>query len=107
MSVLSRAALFALGGAVLAIPASAQTVARKDLSVDGAVIIATGFQHFDPGRETQQYGYYEHDDVITLVDLERMLKAETVVRPSNGQPPKRLCFIQCVGSRDQIGRAHV
>ena len=41
MSVLSRAALFALGGAVLAIPASAQTVARKDLSVDGAVIIAT------------------------------------------------------------------
>src|SRR6478735_5223126 len=41
MSVLSRVALVALGGAVLAIPASAQTVARKDLSVDGAVIIAT------------------------------------------------------------------
>ena len=41
MSVLSRVALLALGGAVLAIPASAQTVVRKDLSVDGAVIIAT------------------------------------------------------------------
>ena len=41
MSVLSRVALFALGGAVLAIPASAQTLARKDLSIDGAVIIAT------------------------------------------------------------------
>jgi uncharacterized protein GlcG (DUF336 family) len=41
MSVLSRVALVALGGAVLAIPASAQTVARKDLSIDGAVIIAT------------------------------------------------------------------
>jgi len=73
----------------------------------GAAIIATGFQHFDPGRETQQYGYYEHDDVITLVDLERMLKAEQVVRPSNGEPPKRLCFIQCVGSRDrQIGNEY-
>lgn len=73
----------------------------------GAVIIATGFQHFDPGRETQRYGYYEHDDVITLVDLEKMLKAGKVVRPSNGEPPKRLCFIQCVGSRDrQIGNEY-
>jgi len=41
MSVLSRVALIALGGAVLAIPASAQTLARKDISIDGAVIIAT------------------------------------------------------------------
>ncbi|MBI2821607.1 MAG: CoB--CoM heterodisulfide reductase iron-sulfur subunit A family protein [Acidobacteria bacterium] len=73
----------------------------------GAVIVATGFQHFDPGRETQQYGYYEHDDVITLVDLEKMLRAHNVVRPSNGQPPERLCFIQCVGSRDrQIGNEY-
>ncbi|RMH83782.1 MAG: CoB--CoM heterodisulfide reductase iron-sulfur subunit A family protein [Calditrichaeota bacterium] len=67
----------------------------------GAVIIATGFQHFDPGRETQKYGYYEYEDVITLVDCERMLKAHRVVRPSNGQPPERVCFIQCVGSRDR------
>lgn len=70
----------------------------------GAVIVCTGFQHFDPGRETQMYGYYEYDDVITLVDVERMLKAHKVVRPSTGEPPKRVCFIQCVGSRDrQIG----
>ncbi len=75
--------------------------------VAGAVILATGFRHFDPGRETQQYGYYEHDDVITLCDLEKMLKAGKVVRPSNGEPPKRLCFIQCVGSRDrQIGNEY-
>ncbi len=70
----------------------------------GAVIVCTGFQHFDPGRETQMYGYYEFDDVITLVDTERMLKAGNFVRPSTGEPPKRVCFIQCVGSRDrQIG----
>jgi heterodisulfide reductase subunit A len=69
-----------------------------------SVVVATGFQHFDPGRETQMYGYYEYDDVITLVDAEKMLKAHEVVRPSNGQPPKQVCFIQCVGSRDrQIG----
>ena len=69
-----------------------------------SVIVCTGFKHFDPGRETQIYGYYEYDDVITLVDAERMLKAKSFVRPSTGEKPKRVCFIQCVGSRDrQIG----
>jgi heterodisulfide reductase subunit A len=73
----------------------------------GAVIIATGFTHFDPGRETQQYGYYEYDDVLTLVDLEKMLKTGEVLTPSTGEPPKSLCFIQCVGSRDrQIGNEY-
>jgi heterodisulfide reductase subunit A len=66
-----------------------------------SVVIATGFQHFDPGRETQMYGYYEYEDVITLVDAERMLSAGKFVRPSNGEPPKAVCFIQCVGSRDR------
>jgi heterodisulfide reductase subunit A len=67
----------------------------------GAIIICTGFDHFDPGRETQMYGYYEFDDVITLAEAEAMLKAGRIVRPSNGQVPERLCFIQCVGSRDR------
>ncbi|MCL4393992.1 MAG: FAD-dependent oxidoreductase [Chloroflexi bacterium] len=67
----------------------------------GAVILATGFQHFDPGRETQMYGYYEFDDVITLQDSETMLKQKKFVRPSNGESPTRACFIQCVGSRDR------
>ena len=67
----------------------------------GAVIIATGFSHFDPGRETQKYGYYEHDDVITIVDSEKLLKSGNFVRPSTGEKPKRVAFIQCVGSRDR------
>ncbi len=70
----------------------------------GAIVVATGFQHFDPGRETQMYGYYEYDDVLTLVDAEQMFKAGRIVRPSNGEEPERVAFIQCVGSRDrQIG----
>ena len=73
----------------------------------GAVIVATGFQHFDPGNETQMYGYYEHPDVLALQDLESMLKDHNVVRPSNGEAPERVCFIQCVGSRDrQIGNEY-
>ena len=78
---------------------------KDDETVDvGSIVVATGFQHFDPGKETQMYGYYEFDDVITLVDAERMLKAGNFVRPSSGEKPKQVCFIQCVGSRDrQIG----
>jgi len=73
----------------------------------GAVIIATGFQHFDPGRATQYYNYYSFPDVVTLTDLEKMLKEHNVVRPSNGQAPKKIAFIQCVGSRDrQIGNEY-
>ena len=67
----------------------------------GAIIIATGFGHFDPGRETQMYGYYEFPDVVTLSDLEGRLSEHEVGRPSNGQPRERVCFIQCVGSRDR------
>ena len=73
----------------------------------GAIIVATGFQHFDPGRATQMYGYYEYDDVITLADAEKMLKENNFVIPSKGTPPQRVCFIQCVGSRDrQIGNEY-
>jgi len=73
----------------------------------GAVIVATGFQHFDPGRATQYYNYYSFPDVITLTDLEKMLKENNVVRPSNGEAPKKIAFVQCVGSRDrQIGNEY-
>jgi len=73
----------------------------------GAVILATGFRHFDPGRETQMYGYYEYADVITLADAEGMLKDGKFLKPSNGEVPERVCFVQCVGSRDrQIGNEY-
>ncbi len=67
----------------------------------GAIVVATGFTHFDPGRETQMYGYYEYPDVITLPDAEKMLKEHRFVRPSTGEPPRNVAFIQCVGSRDR------
>jgi len=73
----------------------------------GAVVVATGFQHFDPGRATQYYNYYSFPDVITLTDLEKMLRENKVVRPSDGQTPKKIAFIQCVGSRDrQVGNEY-
>jgi heterodisulfide reductase subunit A len=67
----------------------------------GAVIVATGFEHFDPGRERQIYNYYQYPDVLTLQDLEAQLKEHKVVVPSTGRPPERICWVQCVGSRDR------
>ena len=73
----------------------------------GAIVIATGFAHFDPGRATQMYGYYEFADVITQPELELMMSQHRVVRPSTGEAPQRVCFVQCVGSRDrQIGNEY-
>jgi heterodisulfide reductase subunit A2 len=82
--------------------ATLTTIKGETSSVECAsVVVATGFDHFDPGRETQMYGYYEYEDVITLVDAERMFSAGKFVRPSTGEPPRQVCFIQCVGSRDR------
>ncbi|MHA2098210.1 MAG: CoB--CoM heterodisulfide reductase iron-sulfur subunit A family protein [Candidatus Kariarchaeaceae archaeon] len=69
----------------------------------GAVIVATGFKHFDPANATQHWGYYEHEDVIVLQDAERMLKAKKFLK-ADGTVPERVAFVQCVGSRDrQLG----
>lgn len=107
IDVLTSSEVTALSGAA---PEFTLTVGNNGSSSEvaaGAVVVATGFQHFDPGRETQQYGYYEFPDVITLADAEAMLKADNFVRPSNGEKPERVAFIQCVGSRDrQIGNEY-
>ena len=71
---------------------------RQQLTTD-AVVIATGFHAFNP--KDKPYGYGRFSDVVTHLDLERMLKRQGVVkRPSDGTFPQRIAFIQCVGSRD-------
>ena len=69
----------------------------------GSIIVATGFEHFDPGRETQMYGYYEHPDVLALQDLEAMLKDHNVVRP----PPacRRSASASCSASAAATARS--
>jgi heterodisulfide reductase subunit A len=70
----------------------------------GAIIVATGWQPFDASRK-EEYGYGRYRDVITSLQLERLLNAAgptkgEVVRPSTGQIAKSIAFLQCVGSRD-------
>ena len=71
---------------------------NKKLLVD-AVVVTTGFDTF-PAQRKEEYGYGIYDNVITSVDLEQMFKQHKVVC-KNGNPPKRVAFVHCVGSRDE------
>lgn len=71
----------------------------EDVTAD-AVIVATGFQPFDPERKST-YGYSKFSNVISGMDLERIKRQNGyLVRPSDGKTAKKIAFIQCVGSRD-------
>ncbi len=71
-----------------------------------AVVLATGFDHFDPARDGK-YGYGLFPDVITGAELEDMLAKGPIHRPSNGASPQSVAFIYCVGSRDrQVGNTY-
>ena len=69
-----------------------------------AVVLAPGFDvsHNIPS----ELGYNRFSDVVTSLEYERILSASGpfgghVQRPSDGRAPKRIAFIQCVGSRDK------
>ncbi|MCK4307457.1 CoB--CoM heterodisulfide reductase iron-sulfur subunit A family protein [candidate division WOR-3 bacterium] len=70
----------------------------------GAVVLSSGIDPHDPIVHAQ-YGYKRFKNVVTSLEFERMLSASGplmghVTVPSNGKEPKRIAFIQCVGSRD-------
>ncbi len=70
----------------------------------GTIIVATGWDLYDP-TELKQYGYGKYPNVITGLEMERLLSSYgplegKPVRPSDLKPPHVLGFLQCVGSRD-------
>lgn len=65
-----------------------------------AVLIATGFELF-PAERKEEYGYGIYDNVITSAELENMFKEHGYPVMHNGNKPKRVAFIHCVGSRDE------
>jgi heterodisulfide reductase subunit A len=74
----------------------------------GSVILSPGFQEFDP-RLKSEYGYRRFLNVVSSIEFERMMNASgpyggKIIRPSDGKIPRKVAFIQCVGSRDaQLG----
>jgi heterodisulfide reductase subunit A len=75
----------------------------RDIKV-GSVILSAGFKAFDPSVYIQ-YQYSQFTNVVTAMEFERILAASGpwmghLVRPSDEREPKKIAWIQCVGSRD-------
>jgi heterodisulfide reductase subunit A len=64
-----------------------------------AVLVATGYTSFDATRK-EEYGYGIYNGVITSLDLEEMFRKNNITN-AFGETPKKVCFLQCVGSRDE------
>jgi heterodisulfide reductase subunit A len=70
----------------------------------GTIIVATGFELFDASR-IPEYGWGRYQNVVTTFEFERLITASgptegELFRPSDLKPPKKVAFINCVGSRD-------
>ena len=81
----------------------AQTAQTRELNV-GAVVLAPGYEIFD-ARLKKDLGYGRFPNVLTSLEFERILSASGpysghVQRPFDQKEPKRIAFLQCVGSRD-------
>src|SRR3990172_2631302 len=81
-----------------------QKDSRIDLHV-GAVVLSPGYETFDPALKPE-LGYGRYPNVVTALEFERILSPSgpfsgKVLRPSDKQSPKRIAWIQCVGSRDR------
>ncbi len=73
----------------------------------GAIVVATGCDLFDPSRKPE-YGYRDYNNVITAMELERLLSASGPTEGSvvlgegeDASVPRDIAFIKCVGSRDK------
>jgi len=70
----------------------------------GALLLAPGFEPFDPAPY-ESYNYASHPNVVTSTEFERILSASGpfeghLIRPSDHAEPKKVAWLQCVGSRD-------
>ena len=84
----------------------------EELNVEvGSIVLATGTSEFNAVQK-DEYGYKTFPNVVTSIEFERILSASGpsrghVIRPSDGKEPKRIAFLQCVGSRDsQVGNEY-
>ncbi len=71
----------------------------------GSVIISSGAKPFDPSGFEEFYHYKSNPNVVTSLEFERILSASGptmghLVRPSDETEPKKIAWLQCVGSRD-------
>ena len=78
---------------------------QKDITLNvGSVIISSGCKPYDPS-EHDVYGYTQSKNIVTSLEFERILSSAGpyeghLVRPSDKKEPKKIAWLQCIGSRD-------
>jgi heterodisulfide reductase subunit A len=82
-----------------------QKPVEAELNV-GAIIVCTGFDFFDVKEHYKNLGYGKYDNVVSSLEFERLINASgptsgSVIRLSDGRVPKRIAFVNCIGSRDE------
>lgn len=80
-------------------------VVRTEMVHVGAVVLAPGYQAYH-AELSEEYGLGRYPNVVTSLQFERLLSASGptgghIKRPSDEVSPKKIAFLQCVGSRDQ------
>jgi heterodisulfide reductase subunit A len=74
---------------------------RNELIQADAIVLASGFQPFDPYR-IGTYNCSSLKNVVSALDLEKIRRSSGYhLRPSDGEAPRKVAFIQCVGSRNE------
>lgn len=71
----------------------------------GAIVLAVGFQPYDPGG-LEEFGYGRYPNLLHALQYERLASRSgptegLVARPSDGRTPRSIAWLQCIGSRDQ------
>lgn len=71
----------------------------------GAIILALGFQAFDPSG-IEELGFGRYSNVLAAMQYERLASRSgptegLILRPSSGEQPRSIAWLQCIGSRDQ------
>ena len=66
----------------------------------GSIVQATGAKPYDPAN-LGHLGYGKSENIVTHANIEQMAIDGKFLRPSDGQPAKKVVFIQCAGSRDE------
>ncbi len=103
IEVMQPAELVEIEGFVGNFQASIQHDGQLHVVPVGSIIIATGFDVFDP-HVKKELGYGLYPQVITSLEFERLSSKELL---TNGCHPEKVVFIQCVGSRDQtVGNSY-
>ncbi len=80
-------------------------VERQEKVRVGAVILAPGYEAYN-AQLSEEFGFGRYPNVVTALQFERLLSASGptaghVKRPWDGLIPKKIAFLQCIGSRDQ------